>query len=97
MSGIKYYQLADGEELPDEFCAIRNTGGEPTEYTFYRQEAENAKLRELCADMWALSNMRCRDCDRWVQLSVNVGTCRDHCCVRRREIEDRMRSLEVPT
>ena len=59
--------------------------------------AENAKLRELCRDMWALSNMRCRDCDRWVQLSVNVGTCCDHYCVRRREIEDRMRSLEVPT
>ena len=63
-----------------------------------REHAERiVKLEELCADMWALSNMRCRDCDRWVQLSVNVGTCRDHYCVRRREIEDRMRSREVPT
>ena len=55
MSGIKYYQLAEGEELPDEFCAVKNVGGEPTEYTFYRQEAENAALErridELCVEV----------------------------------------------
>lgn len=46
MGGIKYYQLAKDEELPDEFCAVRDVGGEPSEYTFYVPEAENAKLRE---------------------------------------------------
>ena len=45
MGGIKYYQLAKDEELPDEFCAIKYVGGEPSEYTFYAPEAENAKLR----------------------------------------------------
>lgn len=47
MSGIKYYQLANGEELPDEFCAVKDVDGEPSEYTFYVPEAENAKLKEL--------------------------------------------------
>ena len=61
MSGIKYYQLADGEELPDEFCAIRNTGGEPTEYTFYRPEAENTRVRELCARMARAMDIDNRD------------------------------------
>lgn len=42
---IKYYHLAKDEELPDEFCAIRDVGGEPSEYTFYAPEAENAKMR----------------------------------------------------
>lgn len=46
MSGIKYYQLTKGEELPDEFCAVRDIDGEPSEYTFYVPEAENVKLRE---------------------------------------------------
>ena len=50
MGGIKYYQLAKGEELPDEFCAVRDVGGEPSEYTFYVPEAENVKLRELVRD-----------------------------------------------
>ena len=52
MGGIKYYQLAKDEELPDEFCAVRDIDGEPSEYTFYVPEAENAKLRELVRDMW---------------------------------------------
>lgn len=43
---IKYYQLAKDEELPDEFCAVRDVDGEPSEYTFYVPETENAKLRE---------------------------------------------------
>ena len=50
MGGIKYYQLAKGEELPDEFCAVRDVGGEPSEYTFYVPEDENRKLRELLRD-----------------------------------------------
>ena len=45
VGGIKYYQLAKGEELPDEFCAVKDVDGEPSEYTFYVPEAENAKLR----------------------------------------------------
>jgi len=48
---IKYYQLAKDEELPDEFCAV-SVDGEPSEYTFYVPETENAKLRELVRDMW---------------------------------------------
>lgn len=48
---IKYYHLAKDEELPDEFCAVRDVGGEPSEYTFYVPESENAKLRELVRDM----------------------------------------------
>lgn len=43
---IKYYQLAKDEELPDEFCAVRDVGGEPSEYTFYVPEDENTNLRE---------------------------------------------------
>lgn len=50
MGGIKYYQLAKSEEPPDEFCAVRDIGGEPSEYTFYVPESENAKLRELVRD-----------------------------------------------
>ena len=49
---IKYYHLAKGEEPPDEFCAVRDIGGEPSEYMFYVPERENDKLRELVADMW---------------------------------------------
>lgn len=45
---IKYYHLAKDETPPEEFCAIRDVGGEPSEYMFYVPEAENAKLRELC-------------------------------------------------
>lgn len=47
MGGIKYYQLAKGEEMPDEFCVVRDVGGEPSEYVFYVPDAENAKLRNL--------------------------------------------------
>ena len=54
MGGIKYYQLAKGEEPPDEFCAVRDIGGEPSEYTFYAPEAANAKLRELVRDMYKI-------------------------------------------
>lgn len=49
---IKYYSLAKDEELPEEFCVVRDMGGEPGEYVFYVPEAENAKLRELVRDMY---------------------------------------------
>lgn len=60
MSGIKYYQLRNGEELPDEFCVVRDINGEPSEYTWYERTgevehdlmAENAKLRELLQRTW---------------------------------------------
>jgi hypothetical protein len=50
MGGIKYYQLAEDEEIPDEFCVVRDVDGEPSEYMFYVPEVENAKLRELVRD-----------------------------------------------
>lgn len=51
MSGIKYYQLAKDEEIPDEFCVVRDVGGEPSEYTFYLPESKVAELRELARDL----------------------------------------------
>lgn len=45
---IKYYHLVKDEEPPEEFCAIRDMGGEPREYVFYVPETENDKLRKLC-------------------------------------------------
>lgn len=47
---IKYYRLAKDEEPPEEFCAVRDIGGEPSEYVFYVPESEVAKLRKK-ADM----------------------------------------------
>ena len=49
---IKYYHLTKDEELPEEFCAIRDEGGEPNGYVFYVPESENANLRELCERMF---------------------------------------------
>ena len=48
---IKYYHLAKDETPPEEFCAIKDVGGEPSEYTFYVLEAENAQLRQQLADV----------------------------------------------
>lgn len=56
---IKYYHLAKDEELPDEFCAVRDIGGEPSEYTFYVPESENAKLRELVSWMYDRMDESC--------------------------------------
>ncbi len=49
---IKYYHLAKDETPPEEFCAIRDVGGEPSEYMFYVPEDENAKLRKLVQGLW---------------------------------------------
>lgn len=54
---IKYYHLAKDEALPDEFCAVRDVGGEPSEYVFYVPEAENARLRELIRDLWLTGSL----------------------------------------
>lgn len=35
MSGIKYYQLGNNEEPPDEFCVVRDVNGEPEKYAWY--------------------------------------------------------------
>lgn len=57
---IKYYHLAKDEELPDEFCAVSDVGGEPSEYTFYVPESEVTKLRELVADMYKSMEVSCQ-------------------------------------
>lgn len=49
---IKYYRLAKDEKPPDEFCAVRDIGGEPGEYMFYVPEAENSKLRKLVRHLY---------------------------------------------
>lgn len=54
---IKYYQLAKDEELPEEFCAVRDVGGEPSEYVFYVPESEVAKLREDLEDQEGYDQM----------------------------------------
>lgn len=66
MGGIKYYQLSKDEELPDEFCAVKDIGGEPSEYTFYVPDAENAKLRELVREAHSCKTNEgcCEDCYR---------------------------------
>ena len=53
-------------------------------------------LEELVGDLWAFVNIRCKDCDEWVQLSVSVGTCRMKGCKRRKAIIERIEELEVP-
>ena len=57
MSGIKYYTIRDGEELPDEFAVVENVGGEPEIRAWYSKNdqltAENAKLRELVKEAYA--------------------------------------------
>lgn len=52
---IKYYRLAKDEELPDEFCVVRDVGGEPSEYVFYvpvdeAHEREISMAAQLLAD-----------------------------------------------
>lgn len=54
------------------------------------------KLEELVANMWGFLHMNCLDCDRWVQMSKAVGTCRDAECKHLRGFADRIKELEVP-
>lgn len=78
---IKYYQLAKDEELPDEFCAVRDVGGEPSEYTFYVPEAENVKLREefesvgTAAYLYGRSDLKAEN----AKLREARGTCHVEC------------------
>lgn len=68
MGGIKYYQLAKSEEMPDEFCAVRDVGGEPSEYVFYVPEAENAKLREWCSELLRMAEANDPDFLHWPEI-----------------------------
>jgi len=86
VGGIKYYQLSKGEEMPDEFCAVRDIGGEPSEYVFYVPEAENAKLRKLARDIYG----------EYRYLRVRFHRIYVHHEERMRAIEQRMRDLGVP-
>lgn len=70
--GIKYYQLAKDEELPDEFCAVRDVGGEPSEYTFYVPEAENEKLRKAVDYLYGFAKTCGVDADDLRELGVEV-------------------------
>lgn len=81
---IKYYHLAKDEEPPEEFCAVRDIGGEPSEYVFYVPDAENAKLRELVRDMhkalFSLNLDHCQACPRedacvFMHKSSDCGEC----------------------
>ena len=61
MSGIKYYRLAENEEAPDEFCAIRDRDGEPSEYIFYVPDPDNEKLHKANEELLIdVDLMNCR-------------------------------------
>ena len=45
---IKYYRLAKDEELPEEFCAVRDVNGEPSEYTWYE------RMSNFERELWVL-------------------------------------------
>lgn len=92
---IKYYHLAKDEELPEEFCAIRDEGGEPNSYVFYVPESEVAKLRELVQKMmrffedgdWCVKYEVEKECDAQEQYEGD--------CLMRGVFHDRMRELGV--
>jgi len=65
---IKYYHLTKGETPPEEFCAVRDVGGEPSEYVFYVPESDVAKLRELVKNLYECNG----SCERCVEL---MGRC----------------------
>ena len=71
---IKYYHLAKDETPPEEFCAIRDVGGEPGEYMFYVPEAENDKLRELVRGLHMAYIGALNKCE-----SMDAGLIWDHC------------------
>lgn len=100
MSGIKYYQLKEDEELPDEFCAVKDVNGEPSEYTFYRPETENAKLRELVKDLnkWLWNGADCTECPFTAKCDLNAAfesDLRSNICIGWSEIHDRMHELGI--
>lgn len=75
---IKYYQLAKDEELPEEFCAVRDMGGEPSEYVFYVPESNVAKLRKLIRRMRDHIKDSCDICDEYYCSSWDED---NECCV----------------
>lgn len=104
MSGIKYYILSDEEDCPDEFCAIRNDGGEPADYYWYVPEKECVKLRELVRDAWGSGHpdKSCGDCEIRDECHAEIeeahkrgrGRWNTRCLFERR-IEGRMRELGI--
>ena len=75
---IKYYRLAKGETPPEEFCAVRDVGGEPSEYVFYVPESDAAKLRELVRELYEIaqpeapSMFEAEFADRMRELGIEV-------------------------
>jgi len=90
---IKYYHLAKDEELPDEFCAVRDVGGEPSEYMFYEPESENAKLRELAVLNWEWAHSCCgNNCEMQTE---ECGYSIDRECNYERKVWELMRELGI--
>ena len=92
--GIKHYQLTKGEEMPDEFCVVRDVDGEPSEYMFYVPESENAKLREQGARLFDKALELGTENDRLRELLAELyeEQC-DEC--DRWKYRDRMRELGI--
>ena len=91
MGSIKYYHLAKDETPPEEFCAVRDIGGEPSEYMFYVPESEVAKLRELIRAMWFLLCVTGND-DLVAEVGKNGETIRS---VEATAIAEKMRELGI--
>lgn len=83
---IKYYHLAKDEELPEEFCAIRDEGGEPNGYVFYVPESEVAKLREQTERLVTLLRNDCDIDASWDGLRRfwSIGLTENGCLMRDR-------------
>ena len=84
MSGIKYYQLAKGEEIPDEFCAVRNTNGEPAEYNFFIPEPPTCTMEPDGWDGEQYGIYKCSSCGELWQFECdgpreNGWTCCPKC------------------
>lgn len=56
------------------------------------------KLEDLARAFWRWTHARCHKCDRWVQLSKGVGTCRDSECKYYQAVLDLIEEtgVEVP-
>ena len=97
---IKYYRLAKDEEPPEEFCAVKDVGGEPSEYVFYVQESENAKLREQMERLVTLLRVDCDIDASWdglrrfwsIELTESGCLMRDRACKAEAE-NDKLREL----
>jgi hypothetical protein len=101
------YPIAPDDDFPEMFCAIRQGSGEHWFYTpvgedaswmLFRAESENAKLRELVADMWAcISHIGEYDAFYYDMAKDGCGiSCTvngEHCCADK--LYDRMHKLGI--